>query len=74
MNKEHTNLDTKLMRKSINALDKIYSKKESLEHLLTLKEIETKLFSSGYGSYEEFKTDLQKIPFYETLKEDAYVK
>ncbi|KAG1497944.1 hypothetical protein G6F46_007697 [Rhizopus delemar] len=29
--------------------------------------------NSGYGSYEEFKTDLQKIPFYETLKEDAYV-
>lgn len=58
-----------ILRHSINILDKIYSRNESLNYLIPLKEIETKLFDYSYSTLEDFKADLQKIPIYKNIKD-----
>lgn len=60
-----------ILRHSINILDKIYSRNESLNYLIPLKEIETKLFNYGYNTLEDFKADLQKIPIYKNIEDYA---
>ncbi|KAG1179166.1 hypothetical protein G6F70_003608 [Rhizopus microsporus] len=61
-----------ILRHSINILDKIYSRNESLNYLIPLKEIETKLFNYGYNTLEDFKADLQKIPIYKNIEDYAH--